>query len=326
MAHEIDLVSRTDLNGSMAYTGEVPWHGLGQQLDPNSPLEVWADQAGMAFDIEEAPVLWYDETTTEVESFEGRKVLLRSDTRAGLSIVSDSYQVVQPRQVLEFYRDLIGDAGFTMETAGVLFNGKRYWAAARIGQTAKIGGLNEDVVDGYLMLCTSCDTSLATTAAFTAIRPVCNNTLTLAYNGLEDGQAHRYIKIPHNLSFNPDEVKGKLGLAENAWSEFVEHSNQLATTKMSDDASFEFFKALMGDVQSKAFQKVVQLYAGEGHGSHLKTARGTAWGAVNAVTEYVDHWRMTKTPDAKFDGGQFGKWATLKAQAFDTAVEFLKAA
>ncbi|ALP61344.1 hypothetical protein AN416_01215 [Paraburkholderia caribensis] len=39
---------------TMAYVKETPWHGLGNQLDPNQPLEVWAIQAGMNWRIDEA--------------------------------------------------------------------------------------------------------------------------------------------------------------------------------------------------------------------------------------------------------------------------------
>ncbi|XKH61867.1 hypothetical protein LG290_07905 [Halomonas sediminis] len=40
----------------MAYVGDTPWHGLGQQLSRNQPLDVWQQQAGMNWHIEEAPV------------------------------------------------------------------------------------------------------------------------------------------------------------------------------------------------------------------------------------------------------------------------------
>lgn len=40
----------------MAYVGDTPWHGLGQQLSPQQPLEVWQQQAGMNWHIEETPV------------------------------------------------------------------------------------------------------------------------------------------------------------------------------------------------------------------------------------------------------------------------------
>ena len=47
MAHLID---------QMAYVGATPWHGLGNQLTKKQPLEVWQQEAGMDWLIQESPV------------------------------------------------------------------------------------------------------------------------------------------------------------------------------------------------------------------------------------------------------------------------------
>jgi hypothetical protein len=41
---------------TMAFVGQTPWHGLGNQLTPNQPIEVWAQQAGMDWRIESSDV------------------------------------------------------------------------------------------------------------------------------------------------------------------------------------------------------------------------------------------------------------------------------
>ncbi len=40
----------------MAYVGQTPWHGLGNQLSQNQPIEVWAQQAGIDWRIEYSDV------------------------------------------------------------------------------------------------------------------------------------------------------------------------------------------------------------------------------------------------------------------------------
>jgi hypothetical protein len=40
----------------MAYVGQTPWHGLGNQLTTNQPLEVWSKQVGLDWQIQESPV------------------------------------------------------------------------------------------------------------------------------------------------------------------------------------------------------------------------------------------------------------------------------
>lgn len=66
-----------------------------------------------------------------IHTFPEQKVLYRSDSKEALSVVSQRYQVVQPREVLEFYRDLTSCSGYELETAGVLKGGRKLWALAR---------------------------------------------------------------------------------------------------------------------------------------------------------------------------------------------------
>ena len=86
----------------MAYVGETPWHGLGNQLPAKQPIEVWAERAGMNWTIEEAPVQYVVRqagSLSEICSFDDQKVLFRSDNHAPLSVVGSRYHVVQPREV-----------------------------------------------------------------------------------------------------------------------------------------------------------------------------------------------------------------------------------
>jgi phage/plasmid-like protein (TIGR03299 family) len=167
---------------TMAYTGQTPWHQLGHALPKKQSIDVWAQAAGMQWKIQETPVRYMatgdaDALYGEALEFPEQKVLYRSDTNAALSVVSQRYKVVQPQEVLEFYRDLSEVAGFELETAGVLKAGRRFWALARTGKSACLKG--NDVVHSYLLLATSCDGTLATMAIPTSVRVVCNNTWRL---------------------------------------------------------------------------------------------------------------------------------------------------
>ncbi len=67
--------------------------------------------------------------------------------------MSSRYQVVQPAEILEFYRDLTQIGGFELETAGVLKEGRKLWALAKTGQSSTLKG--RDKVNGYLLLATA---------------------------------------------------------------------------------------------------------------------------------------------------------------------------
>lgn len=312
----------------MAYVGDTPWHGLGSALSPKQPLEIWQREAGMNWQIQESPVHFKADASGHlgtIHSFPEQKVLYRSDTKAPLSVVSNRYQVVQPREVLEFYRDLTEFSGYELETAGVLKGGRKFWALARTGQAATLK--EHDQVNGYLLLATSCDGTLATTATPTTIRVVCNNTLTVSLNG-----ATHAIKVPHSTRFDPRAVKKQLGIAVSQWDEFMYRMRALAERKVQTKEALGFFMEVLCDTSAhspipnvlpnkRAMEKVQSLYEGRGRGSNLESTRGTAWGLLNAVTEYVDHERRARSSEYRMDSAWFGQGAVIKQKALDAALQ-----
>ena len=122
MAHLID---------TMAYTGQTPWHGLGNQLPEKQSLDIWQQAAGMDWTIEQSDVMFnVASDALHIRPYSDSKVLYRSDTLAPLSVVSSRYNVVQPHEVLHFYQDLVEACGFELETAGSLKGGRKLCALA----------------------------------------------------------------------------------------------------------------------------------------------------------------------------------------------------
>lgn len=314
----------------MAYVGAEPWHGLGNRLPAKQPIEVWQKAAGMDWTIQEAPVRFLADSIGSlgsIHSFEDQKVLYRSDTKEALSVVSQRYQVVQPKEVLAFYRDLTDVSGYALETAGVLKGGKKFWALAKTGQSASLKG--NDQVNGYLLLATSCDGTLATTATPTTVRVVCNNTLSIAVNG-----ATQAIKVPHSTRFDPQAVKQQLGIAISQWDGFMYRMKTLAERKVKSHEAMNYFLRVMCDVQpgtidsaglanERALKRVQALYDGQGKGAELDAAKGTAWGLLNAVTEFVDHERRARSTENRIDSAWFGQGAAIKQRALDTALQLV---
>ncbi|UYZ85356.1 DUF932 domain-containing protein [Entomomonas sp. E2T0] len=399
---------------TMAYVGKTPWHGLGSALPSGQPIEVWADKAGMNWQINEAPVRFIaphldNERGELIEldgvsavnpqslvSFEDQKVLYRSDSNLPLSVVSGRYKVVQPMEVLEFYRDLTEQFGFELETAGVLKQGRKFWALARTGQSSVLAG--NDVVNGYVLLATSCDGSLATVVIPTTVRVVCNNTLSVAIN---KSLAAESIKVPHNTIFDAAAIKRRLNLSIGQWDDFMLMMQELVKRKVSAKESEQFFmnvlnpatafdrygsnsnhghneividgvdtvnrvsnivpltgnnnfegaslldrivsntgkviQAEVGNINSittkevdwnklpngRAMKKVQTLYESHGRGAELQAAKGTAWGLLCAMTEFVDHERQARNQENRLDSAWFGQGAQLKQQALSRAVKLI---
>ncbi len=305
---------------TMAYVGAEPWHGLGQRLQPREPIEAWQQAAGMDWTIESSPVRFFNGSET-LHSFPEQLVLHRSDNHAPLAVVSQRFQVVQPREILEFYRDLSEVSGFELETAGVLKGGKKFWALARTGQSAVLKG--HDQVKGYLLLATACDGTLATTAQFTSVRVVCNNTLHIAL-----GDNMGAVKVSHRSSFDADAVKRQLGIAVSSWDSFLVRIKALSERKVSDAQAEAFLAKVLtlpqhGQAPQKPIAAVLELFQGHGKGAELASAKGTAWGLVNAVTEYADHSKRARSTDHRLDSAWFGPGAQLKQAAWQEALKLV---
>jgi len=344
MAHQLE---------QMAYVGDTPWHGLGNQLSPNQPIEVWAHQAGMDWRIESSDVSYMaknDKGQNIILPFEEQRVLYRSDTHAPLSVVSQRFQEVQPHSILEFYRDLTEQSGFELETAGVFKGGKKFWALARTGQSTALKG--KDVSNGYILLATACDGTLATTAQFTSIRVVCNNTLAIALKAQHSTSNNMgVVKVPHSTRFDAEKVKQQLGVSVRGWDEHMYQMKQLSQRKVSQTQAAAYFEAVFNNTNltvmeqedsiiqfyqnvaaksenksepnARALSKVMQMFNGQGRGAELSSAKDTAYGLLCAVTEFTDHERRAMSQDHRLDSAWFGMGAAIKQRGLEQALRLV---
>lgn len=332
MAHEISV--RANGKAEMAYVGETPWHGLGQSVTKGASVGVWAKEAGMDWKALEAPVM-FPVGADRLRLASGYKMLYRSDDKNQLSIVGDKYEVVQPIDVLEFFRTMVEHDGWWIHTAGCLRGGRKVWALATNGDVGLVG--KGDPVHRNILLATSLDGSMRTVAMETSIRVVCNNTLSLALNK----GSNNFATVSHRSVFDADLVRSALKIQTNSFKVFIEKAKELAETPMDLGDAREILRkvfkveepdlikprlAWLGDLsqidtepeekESRVVARVLELFAGAGKGAGLKTAKGTSWGLLNAITEHVDH-EMGRTLDSKLDAAWFGRGAGFKRDALE---------
>jgi phage/plasmid-like protein (TIGR03299 family) len=329
----------TNRRANMVYVGATPWHSLGTRFAGNENFDEWRVAAGFAWEATPQP-LTYPGADGNPVSLDSHKVLLRSDVQSVLGVVGKDYKVVQPAKVIEFFRDIAfaSDSRYTMETAGCLFDGRRIWALARTAQEMRIGGT--DVVKPYILLGTSFDGSMATFASYTSVRVVCHNTLTMAV-GLKGTNAD--IRIPHSQTFDEKGVKVALGVIESGEDAAIENFEEMATIlskrRVNTKDAFTYFATLYGPeleegqkattLKLEDFSKTQERHVSglhelflRGPGAQLKSAKSTAWGLLNAVTNYEDfgRWR-TKKMERIVSSSQFGNGAQRKKTAAELAIK-----
>lgn len=342
MSHELDFSKG---KAAIAYRGETPWHGHGQLILPQDSIDDIRIKAGLDYDVVKTPVMFncqaapplmvdgsVVDTGERIGTFKQNQVLYRSDTNAPLSVVGEHYRVVQPKEVVEFYRDLCADFGFEVEVVGALQGGRKVWALANTKNAFALRG--EDQVKGYLLLATSYDGTMATQARFTSVRVVCNNTLSLAR------MSKAQVSVPHSKTFDANLVKRQLHVGP-AWEQFNERAAKMSERVVSKDEVVQLFMqayyklATPGEVrefheaegnEDKVKKTLSRLtYAlFESPGAQLASARGTLWGALQAVTFDVDHNLPSRDAGSRLTKSWFGDGDSIKNRAFDFASELLE--
>lgn len=320
MAHEIAFI-----NGKAQYAStQREWHGLGELMPVGQSVEQWQAAAGLNYEVQRGYVRYATErgqAADQMQVVKDKVVLFRSDTKDALGVVSDSYKVVQPKEVLEFFRNWAEAGGTTIESAGVLFGGKRYFATAKLGEGVLIDGHSDKVVP-YALLSTSADGSLATEARWTSVRVVCNNTLSMA----RGGQAA--VRVTHRSEFKADDVRSVMESANEEFRSFMEMSRTLAGIKvarpLAEDLTMHLFKGSSTDTdkvrESRGFIRVMELFNGAAKGALLETAQDTAWGWLNAVTEYADHHIRAHNDENRKASALWGPGDALKNRAAELAL------
>lgn len=337
MAHELSL-NRITGKHEMAFTGETPWHGLGQSVTKGAPLETWIKEAGFNWHARELPLFFKHRGQVLTQTDLG-KIITRSDTNDELAIVGADYNVVQPREIMEFFRDLTEEQGWHIQTAGVLRGGRKLWVMAGRDdlQDQVVSG---DSISGRLLLATSLDGSMKTHCALVSTRVVCANTLAVSLG--EKGRQR--IEVSHRSIFDAQAIKRKIGLVDSAWDKFMKTTRAMAEFHVPEVEATSILRKVFGapstgpvldlgwlqdfgadsglvsqddeDVrENRNVDRALELWQGAGRGADHDGSDGTAWGLLNAVTELVDH-EIGRTQDTRLDSAWFGRGKDFKAAAF----------
>ena len=235
-----------------------------------------------------------------------------------------------------------------------LKGGRKFWALARTGQSAALK--SKDVSNGYILLATACDGTLATTAQFTSIRVVCNNTLAIALRGQNSSAG--VVKVPHSTKFDAEKIKQQLGISVRVWDEHMYEMKQLSQRKVTQQEAAAYFDAVFNNTNlsiaeqddsiirfyrnvampkqipsskadnktepnGRAMSKVMTMFNGHGRGAELASAKDTAYGLLCSITEFVDHERRAISTDHRMDSAWFGAGASLKQRGLEQALRMV---
>jgi phage/plasmid-like protein (TIGR03299 family) len=306
---------------TMAYAGEVPWHGLGKQVLPDLSPEQMLVEAGLDWSVEKVPA--FAEVNGEKIPV-GASALIRSSDSKVLDVVGDDWNPVQNAEAFDFFSEFVAAGDMEMHTAGSLKAGKIVWALAKVKDSAfeLFGG---DKVDAHLLFSNPHEYGRCVDVRFTPIRVVCNNTLSLSLREM----SKNFVKVSHRTQFDAEAVKRTMNIATDKMDKYRDMAEFLGSKRYTEETAKEFLARLFpvgGDAKKKDTSKsarniyeLLDLQPGANY------AEGTYWQLFNGVTYYVDH-MMGRTDDTRLTSAWFGSGAGKKQDAMELALEMANAA
>lgn len=322
MSHEVE---------TMAWTNEVPWHGLGVKVAANLTVPQMMKEAGLDWKVEKAQLLTPSKKGPPI-ALENFFALKRSTDERILDVVGKQWEPIQNEDAFKIFNDLLKTQKMNLETMGSLKHGRMVWGLANIKQSFKLKGGDE--VKGYLLVSNPHEQGKSHQMRWTSVRVVCNNTLTMAMQGASSSNIFR---LAHRGKYEADEIvamaKATLGIADEMFDAFEANASKLAAKKVNKSTQVQFLRQVFDDNKelqnatietilekgNKPFQAAIQALS-HSPGHDLISARNTAWGLLNSVTYVTDH-MLGRTSDARLSKAWFGKNETIKQQALKLALE-----
>ena len=300
MAHELEM------NGgeaSFASLREPAWHGLGTVFNEEVSTSKMLELAHLDnWNVRLEDVVIPDELSSDKNYFfVTRTNPFNREQNDILGVVGERYHTLQNEDLFSF-GDAILDGGGRWETAGSIKGGRQVFGSLALEREAIIDAEGvSDKVKTYLLVNTSHDGSIAIQASVTPVRVVCANTLNLALGKRGKGPKQSF-KIRHTQTANGkvQAAREALGIANAYMDEFSKMANELYAKEITDAQFHDILLAAYPKPEKDAkgsftkwenkIDSLNDIYKGEFN--HM--IAGTAWGALNALTERLDWYRSAR--------------------------------
>jgi len=336
MSHDIEI--NEDGTARMAYADrEIPWHRLGTPMKGLQTAEAMLAAAQADFDVVTTRVAVCDDNGEVIRNSDGSLVLV-PDSRAtvrvngdgtfrGLATVGTRYVVQQNRECLDYALAIAGaSAGdAVVDTCGVLNGGKEFFSSLDLGALViDPMGIN-DQIERYLLVRNGHDGKTAITFANTSIRAVCKNTVVA---GLSSARRVFTARHTRNAERAIEEANNVLEISNEWATRFAKTAEKLLSvrvplgSKILTDTLDAVFPLESGatDRQKRNRDSVLSLVrAVYDNDNNAKGYGYNGWSLVNAVGEYLDHYRdatVTERALASMDNNSWVTRSKIKAQDF----------
>lgn len=205
-----------------------------------------------------------------------------------LGITSPTYTIVQNQDIVNIVDSVMYEAGAIYQSAGELRGGKKIFMAAKLPNVLDLTVKNVDPVNAYLFASNTHDGTDSLRFEIKYLRLVCTNGMTRWTNASSIAFRHT-----SRMNVQVEDVRKTLGVILKSTEEFNLLSSSLIAKEMTNSDFWSIVKNVlpidennMTDRQQENVRDRQRTLLSIWNGPTQENIKGTAWGVVNAFTEF----------------------------------------
>lgn len=252
--------------------------------------------------------------------------VVNANTQEYLGTVGIGWEPVQPVTLYELAEELIGATGGKITGAFNMYGGSVIGVSFELAQREYIE--NDPTLLNFIMI-TSFNGTHGIAGHSTTTRLSCMN---------QCNTSNKVYSLKHtkNVLNRLEVVKQMLRYYENEIAAFDKKMMGMVKSRMNQNAAVEWFKTLFPVPTSQRSENILKNQVdvfidclNNGRGSDIVGVRGTCYGAFQALTEYINHYRTIKIhnnreeEEVRFHAVHFGTGNTLAQKGLNSISESL---
>jgi phage/plasmid-like protein (TIGR03299 family) len=295
VAHELEQFS----DGTTAFFSarQDPWHRLGAiTTDCLTAAEVMQVASLGGWDIRTEALRTVESNAAVPGRYATTRIHPKTGQREALGLVGSSYRVVQNEEACQLLDLIVDETGAHYETAGSLRGGREVFVTMKLPETMRIADVDD--VDLYLAMCTSHDASRAGRVLVSPTRVVCRNTLRAA---VANNVGEYTFRHSGDILGKLQDVRDALNLVPVYLDQLQAEAEKMIDQQLEWDQLQAIAEQLWPLGKDDGESAYLKRMARERDLKHLfedaptqENIRGTAFGAYNAVVEWLDHFQPAR--------------------------------
>jgi|SRR5579859_6432307 len=281
----------------------LPWAGLTTGVatpDEKITLTDLLDRAGLNWGTEARP-MWRRLSSGKFVQDKKIREIYRTDNEDRIGDVKTKYENVTNYQAFAFGDELVKEGVATWSEGGMQNNGARVFASMRLAESFSV--LDNDAYEMYLFWRMGHGSGMSITGDIIPFRAFCLNQHNLA---TASGVAH--WAIPH-LSTAHDrlaEAHAAVARVGEYTKELAKVMETLALKKITTDQVKKLIDEVVPKNRAKRDVVLADLLSVYETSETVAPYRGTAYGLLNAATEFYDHVIRRDSDNARFEAAMVG--------------------